>query len=89
MVVKFTIPASMSGTILMDLIFALLTGSIQTVCQIPVTEVYQIPRGLLTCFPRGWVPESTGSHTDRTSSCSPVSFKASVISNVKESYPPR
>ena len=29
------------------------TGSIHTVCQIPLTGVYQIPSGLLTCFPRG------------------------------------
>jgi hypothetical protein len=27
--------------------------SIQTVCQIPVTAVYQMPCGLLTCLPRG------------------------------------
>src|SRR5262245_30559261 len=29
------------------------TGSIQTVCQMPVTGVYQMPPGRLTCLPRG------------------------------------
>ena len=29
------------------------TGSIHTVCQIPLTGVYQIPSGCFTCFPLG------------------------------------
>ena len=29
------------------------TGSIHTVCQMPVTAVYQMPFGLSTCLPRG------------------------------------
>ena len=30
------------------------TGSIHTVCQIPVTAVYQIWLGLEVCFPLDW-----------------------------------
>ena len=29
------------------------TGSIHTVCQMPLTGVYQMPLGFSTCFPRG------------------------------------
>ena len=39
------------------------TGSIQTVCQMPVTGVYQMPPGLRTCLPRGCAPASVGSQT--------------------------
>ena len=48
------------------------TGSSHTVCQMPVTGVYQMPPGLLTCLPRGWLPASVGSQTRTTSSFLPV-----------------
>ena len=38
-----------------------MTGSSQTVCQMPLVGVYQMPLGLRTCLPRGWVPASVGS----------------------------
>jgi hypothetical protein len=37
------------------------TGSSHTVCQSPVTGVYQIPSGVETCLPRGWPNLSVGS----------------------------
>ena len=41
------------------------TGSSQTVCQMPVTAVYQMLFGSSTCLPRGCVPRSVGSsHAD-------------------------
>src|SRR5438874_1759425 len=64
------------------------TGSIHTVCQMPVTGVYQMPPGLLTCLPRGWAAASVGSHTRTTSSFGP-SFSASVTSNENGSDMPR
>jgi hypothetical protein len=57
------------------------TGSIQTVCQIPVTDVYQMPFGRLTCLPRGYV----GSHTPTSRSCGPFGRSASVMSSVNAS----
>ena len=64
------------------------TGSSQTVCQMPVTGVYQMPSGLLTCLPRGCASASVGSHTRTTSSPLP-SFSASVTSTENGSLPPR
>src|SRR3954469_14160062 len=64
------------------------TSSIQTVCQMPVTGVYQMPCGLRICLPTGCDPESVGSHTQTTSSWSPVGFSALEMSNVNGSYPP-
>jgi hypothetical protein len=48
------------------------TGSIHTVWQMPLTEVYQMPEGSRVCLPRGCVPESVGSVTETTSSWSPA-----------------
>ena len=51
--VRLSVPVSMSGTICSRSMQVGGTVSIQTVCQIPVVGVYQIPRGRLTCLPRG------------------------------------
>src|SRR5215216_3227634 len=48
-----TSPLSTSGVILRDLIKACGTGSIQTVCQIPLVGVYQMPLGRACCLPMG------------------------------------
>ena len=58
------------------------TGSNHTVCQIPVTEVYQIPLGSRTCLPRACVHVSVGSQTDTASSCSCPSASKSVTSKL-------
>ena len=58
------------------------TGSSHTVCQIPVTEVYQIPLGSRTCLPRACVHVSVGSHTDTASSCSCPSASSPVMSKL-------
>src|SRR5262249_40020671 len=63
------------------------TGSSQTVCQMPVTGVYQIPPGLLTCLPRGCAAPSVGSHT-RTSSSFFPGLSASVMSKENGAEPP-
>ena len=63
------------------------TGSIHTVCQMPLTGVYQIPSGLSFCLPRGCGPSSDGSQTRTTSSLAP-GFKCAVTSNEKGSEPP-
>src|SRR6476660_1292060 len=84
-----TEPLSTSGTIFNSLIYAALTGSIQTVCHIPLVGVYQIPCGFRICFPRGCVDPSVGSHALTRISFGPVNLTASVISNVNASYPPR
>src|SRR5579864_9205360 len=55
---------SMFGVIDRLSMCAALTGSSQTVCQIPLVEVYQMPLGLRTCLPRGWVLLSVGSETE-------------------------
>jgi 5-methylcytosine-specific restriction protein B len=47
--------------------------------------VYQIPPGVLTCFPRGWVPSLVGSQTDTKISCDFSSFNKEEISNEKGS----
>ena len=78
---------SISGVTLIFSIKLLETGSSQTVCQIPVTGVYQIPSGRLTCFPLGWYPSSVGSHTLTTSLLLPL-VNAEVISNEKGVKPP-
>src|SRR5699024_8953520 len=49
---------------------------------------YQIPSGFLTCFPRGWIPSSVGSHTPTTISSSVPFFKYGVMSIEKGSKPP-
>ena len=64
------------------------TASSQTVCQIPVTGVYQIPCGLLSCLPMPWTPSFVGSQTLTTSSCLPSALTARVRSTVKGQYPP-
>ena len=47
--------ASTSGVILSDLMPSFATGSIHTVCQMPLTGVYQMPCGLVICLPRACV----------------------------------
>lgn len=64
------------------------TGSIHTVCQMPVTGVYQMPRGLSACLPRGWKPLSVGSVTLTVSRCAPLAESAGVMSNEKGVKPP-
>ncbi len=44
---------STSGRMSSAVTWAAGTGSSQTDCQIPVTDVYQMPWGRATCFPRG------------------------------------
>ena len=66
------------------------TGSTHTVCQMPVTAVYQMLRGLRTCLPRACSPSSVGSHTESTISCcfrpgAAPSHAASVMSSVNGS----
>src|SRR5690554_2045275 len=78
---------STSGVILRFSICTSGTGSNQTVCQIPVTGVYQIPCGLFTCLPLGWYPSSVGSHTFTTTVLFPLT-NAGVTSNEKGVYPP-
>ena len=58
-----------SGVIRMSVMCEEGRGSSQTVCHIPVLDVYQIPSGDRTCFPRGWSPASVGSYTPTISSC--------------------
>jgi len=79
----------MSGVILREAMCAAVTGSSQTVCQIPLVGVYQIPCGLRTCLPRGCVPASVGSHTVTSNSLGSKGYRASVMSNPNPSYPPR
>src|SRR4051812_42134110 len=52
--VMVTVPVSISEVVSSDSTDVAVTGSSQTVCQIPVTDVYQMPPGRLTCLPRGW-----------------------------------
>ena len=73
---------SMSGTVLTRRIEVVGTGSIQTVCQIPLTEVYQMPDGFCVCFPRACVQLSVGSVTATTTSCSLPGERWSVISKL-------
>jgi hypothetical protein len=75
----------MSGTSVSESIAGSGTGSIHTVCQMPVTDVYQMPLGRLTCFPRGCVPMSVGSQTATTRSCVPEGRNALVTSTVNRS----
>ena len=55
------------------------TVSSQTLCQMPLCAVYQMPPRASRCFPRSWVPASLGSHTHSATSFSP-SASASVTS---------
>ena len=48
-----TAPASTSGRTSSDAMYLRGTGSSHTVCQMPVTAVYQMLCGLATCLPRG------------------------------------
>src|SRR5262249_44462520 len=64
------------------------TFSNHTVCQMPVTAVYQMPDGSRTCLPRGCNPLSVGSHTATTISCPEPGLSAEVMSNQNVSYPP-
>src|SRR6476660_6501280 len=61
-----TSPRSMSGVNRTLVTCTSLTGSIQTVCQMPETGVYQIPPGFLTCLPRGWTPSFVVNDTPTT-----------------------
>ena len=79
-ITSFTTDLSTSGVIFIDAMFALGKGSNQTVCHIPVTEVYIMPCGLRVCLPRGWPPLSVGSYTRKAISCSPALVSAPVIS---------
>ena len=63
------------GMALMPEMWLFATGSIHTVCQMPLTGVYQMPLGFSTCFPRGWYPLSVPSNTRTTSFCSPLAFR--------------
>ena len=54
---------SMSGVVRSPAMYRCGTGSSQTVCQIPLTGVYQIPPGADVCLPRGCSPRSVGSQT--------------------------
>src|SRR6266404_9438599 len=80
---------SMSGVSFRPLMYAEPTGSNQTVCQMPLVDVYQMLLGLRTCFPRGCVPASVGSQAETTNSLGPEEFMTSVISKLNPSYPPR
>ena len=80
-----TADRSKSGVIFTDLICVDATGSSQTVCQMPLVGVYQIPPGLPTCFPRGCGPASVGSQADTTISCGPDGFNAPVMSRLNAS----
>src|SRR5690606_20761915 len=84
---KFTIAPSTSGTVLRPVICLGATGSSHTVCHIPVTGVYQIPSGLLTCFPLGWGPSLLGSQTFTTSFWE-APLRKGVISKENGAYPP-
>ena len=79
---------SMSGRLRMFLIWILPTGSSHTVCQIPLTGVYQMPLGFVTCFPRDWNPLSVGSRTRTTIVFLPLVFTAAVISKKNGVNPP-
>ena len=46
-------PLSMSGIIFKPEMLFSATGSNQTVCQMPVTQVYIAPLGAVVCFPLG------------------------------------
>ena len=67
------------------MMLAALTGSSQTVCQMPLVGVYQMPCGLRTCLPRGCVPASVGSQTPTSNSFAPDLFSASVMSKLNPS----
>src|SRR5664279_1623894 len=88
-VLKEIIPLSASVTVLKEDIHESLTGSIHTVCQIPVVDVYQILPGAETCFPRGCETLSVGSQTHTINSWSFVFPGNPVMSKVNGSYPPR
>src|SRR5690606_28322230 len=60
-----TVFVSISGVILMPSTYAAFTASSYTVCQIPVTGVYQMPCGFTICLPLGCGPLSVGSQTFR------------------------
>ena len=83
-----SLPPSMSGVVRMFSMARSGTGSSHTVCQMPLTGVYQICPGLLTCLPRACLPLSVGSHTRTTTSLSPF-FSACVMSNAKGVNPPQ
>ena len=63
------------------------TVSSHTVCQMPVTRVYQMPPGCSFCLPCSWKP-SVASST-RTSNSLPPAFNALVMSNENGVNPPR
>ena len=71
----------------MFLMYCCGTASSHTVCQMPLTGVYQMPSGRFTCLPRGWQPASVGSHTRTFSSLSPF-LSAAVMSNSNGVKPP-
>src|SRR6266542_6901000 len=65
------VPAAASDPISRSLMRWAGTGSSHTVCQIPLTAVYQMLFDCSTCLPRGCGPLSVGSQTLTTSSWSP------------------
>ncbi len=71
-----------SGVVSTRSMWSLATGSIQTVCQMPDTAVYQMPLGLSRCLPMAWAPSSVGSYTPTTSSCGPERLSAPVTSTL-------
>src|SRR5690606_12920155 len=85
----FTSPSSTSGVRRNFSIRTSFTGSIQTVCQIPVVRVYQMPSdcSFQNCFPLGMVSSVDGSSTFTTIS-SFSQFKNSVILQEKDVWPP-
>src|SRR5437660_11705986 len=83
-----TSPLSTSGVQRTDLTPQDGSPSVHTVCQMPVTGVYQMLLGLVSCLPTGWLPFSVGSHTQTISSCSPSFFRALETSTVNGSNPP-
>ena len=64
------------------------TVSNQTVCQIPVTGVYQILLGTWTCLPLGCGPASDGSQTRTRIVCLSPLISSSEISKLNPSKPP-
>src|SRR5690606_18032892 len=79
---------SISGVCLVATIWVSGTPSNHTVCQMPVTGVYQMPWGRTTCLPFGWGPSLVGSHTPTTISCCAPFAKYGVMSKENGSYPP-
>ena len=65
------------------------TTSIQTGCQMPVVRWYQMScgSGRQSCFPRGWAGVVDRSSARTTTTWSPASSSASVMSSVERGVP--